>query len=128
MRRFAAICLLLVLAACAQPQDAGVRRQLVFFQEWSAAMDQEAQDAVSAAAAVVKANPASPVTVIGYADPEGSPQANREISRARAQVVTDALVKAGIPVGQIVWQAKGSTAFIGTSLESRRVEIVVTPR
>lgn len=128
MRRFAALCLMLLLAACAQPQDSGARRQLVFFQEWSAAMDQEAQDAVNAAAAVVKANPTSPVTVIGYADPEGSPQANREISRLRAQVVTDALVKAGVPATQITREAKGSTAFVGTSLESRRVEIVVTPR
>lgn len=128
MRRLTALCLMLVLTACAAPQDAGARRQLVFFHEWSAGLDQEAQDAVNAAAAVVKANPASPVTVIGYADPEGSPQANRDISRARAQIVMDALVKAGVPAGQITREAKGATAFIGSSLESRRVEIVVTPR
>lgn len=128
MRRFAVICLLLVLSACATDRDPGVHRHLVFFQEWSADMDQEAKDAVAAASAVVKRHPGVPVTVIGYADPEGSSQANRDISRLRAQVVVDALVKDGVPAAQITRQSKGATAFVATSLESRRVEIVVNGR
>jgi cytochrome c oxidase subunit II len=125
MCRFAAICLLLALAACAQPADNVPSRQLVFFQEWSARLDPEATDAVNAAATFVKTHPGAPITVIGYADPTGSPQANIDISRARAQVVTDALVKAGVPAERITRQANGATAYIATSLESRRVEIVV---
>jgi len=125
MRRFAAICLLLVLSACAQGPDVGTNRQVVFFQEWSANLDTEAQAAVDAAAAIVKQHPGVPVTVIGFADPDGSPQANIDISRLRAQVVVDALIKDGVPAGQITRQAKGSTAFVSMSLESRRVEIVV---
>ncbi len=126
MRRLAAACLLIVLAACAPADpDPGTHRGLVFFQEWSANLDEEGQGAVDAAAAVVKRHPGVPVTVIGFADPEGSPQANIDISRLRAQVVVDALIKDGVPAAQIIRQAKGATAFVSTSLESRRVEIVV---
>jgi outer membrane protein OmpA-like peptidoglycan-associated protein len=125
MRRFAAIALLLTLAACAPPQDSATRRMPVFFQEWSANLDQEATDTVNAAASVVKEHPGWPVSVIGFADPEGSPQANRDISQLRAQVVTDALVKAGVPAAQITRSARGATAYVSMSLESRRVEIVV---
>lgn len=126
MRRFAVLSLLIALAACASVAPySGVHRHLVFFQEWSANLDAEAQGAVDAAAAIVKAHPGVPVSVIGYADPEGSPQANIEISRLRAQVVVDALVKDGVPAEQITRQAKGATSFVNTSQESRRVEVVV---
>lgn len=128
MRRFAAIFLLITLAACAKAPDPGVHRHLVFFQEWSANLDAEAMDAVNAAAAIVKRHPGVPITVIGFADPEGIPKANRDISHARAQMVTEALVKAGVPTAQITPAAKGATAFVSTPLESRRVEIMVNGR
>jgi len=115
--------LLLLVAACATTHP-GTHRQVVYFQEWSARLDENAQAAVDASAAFVKQHPMGLVTVIGYADPEGSAQANIEVSRARAQMVVDALVAAGVPAARIKREAKGETAYVQNSLESRRVEIV----
>jgi outer membrane protein OmpA-like peptidoglycan-associated protein len=124
MRRLAAIAILLLAAACAAPP--GPQRQVVFFDEWSAALDSHALGVVKAAAEAAMKQANAPVTVIGYADPEGSPEANIAISRARAENVVAELVKAGLPAGRINRQARGATAFTGTApVESRRVEIVI---
>jgi outer membrane protein OmpA-like peptidoglycan-associated protein len=115
--------LLLLVAACAN-QHPGTHRQLVYFTEWSAKLDETAQAAVTASADFVKQHPAGVISVIGYADPEGSSQANLDLSRARAQMVVDALIAAGVPAERIRRDAKGETAYVQNSLESRRVEIV----
>ncbi len=65
--------------------------------------------------------------VIGFADPVGSAQANIDVSRLRAQVVTDELTANGIDAGRIQRSARGATQFQLTAQESRRVEIVVGP-
>jgi cytochrome c oxidase subunit 2 len=131
MRRFAAICpvlsicLVLLISACATDPHPGPHRQLVFFEEGSAGLDAQSQAAVNAAAAFVKQHPALPIMVTGYADPVGSLEANVVLSRARAQAVIDALVKAGVPAALITSQARGETQFVATSQESRRVEIAI---
>mgnify|MGYP003352092139 CR=1 FL=1 len=58
--------LLLLVAACAN-QHPGTHRQLVYFTEWSAKLDENAQAAVNSSAAFVKQHPVGVVTVIGYA-------------------------------------------------------------
>jgi len=115
--------LLLLVAACAT-QHPGTHRQLVYFQEWSYQLDATAQAAVDTSVAFVKRHPTGMVTVIGYADPEGTSAENLKLSRDRAQAVVNALVAAGIPEARIKREAKGKTEFVQSSLESRRVEIV----
>jgi outer membrane protein OmpA-like peptidoglycan-associated protein len=122
--------LLLACSACAAQtgaRSADEQKYLVFFQEWSAQLDTPAQGAITAAAAEAKAHPTEHVTVTGFADPTGSPQANVEISRLRAQVVSDALVSNGVDQARISRSARGATEFMANSLESRRVEIAVGP-
>jgi outer membrane protein OmpA-like peptidoglycan-associated protein len=124
MRRALAIALLLTLGACVMPAPPG-QRFVVFFTEFSAQLDEPAKLAIAGAANYSKQHPAFPVQVVGLADPTGSPQANVDLSRLRAQVVSDALVAGGVPVAGITRQARGGTGFTLDSQESRRVEITV---
>jgi outer membrane protein OmpA-like peptidoglycan-associated protein len=130
MRRLCAIALLLAVAGCAQPQPPSpdAPRVVVFFQMWSAAIDDPAQAAIMQAAANAKAHPEQRVVVIGFADSAtGSPAANVDISETRAQVVADALVDNGVAPGRITINARGATDFALNPTESRRVEVVVAP-
>jgi outer membrane protein OmpA-like peptidoglycan-associated protein len=79
------------------------------------------QDAATAA----KAIRLSHVTVLGYADTEGSTKANMDLTQQRVNVVRDALVRAGYPKDDISVKAQGSVTPVGDSQESRRVEITI---
>ncbi len=116
--------LLAFLGACAAGAQSG-QKFSVFFQEWSAALDDAAIGTVSGAARWANEHPGAPVTVTGYADPQGSKQANVAMSRTRAQVVVDQLVRDGVARGRIRLAAHGPTDYTLSSIESRRVEIAV---
>jgi outer membrane protein OmpA-like peptidoglycan-associated protein len=122
MRRLV-VSLLLAIAACTAPLPPASQKVVVYFQEWSAALDDNAQSAITSAAKWAAANPTLPLTVSGYADPEGSKQANIDLSRTRAQVVKDQLVTDGVSPDRIVLTAYGSVDFAQSSIESRRVAI-----
>ena len=124
MRRFACL-LVLALAACTVPATAPPHKVVVFFQEWSAAIDKPAAGAITEAAQWAKEHPADAIKVAGYADPTGSALANDYMSRTRAQVVADQLVADGVDRSRIIIAAHGSVDFTLTSQESRRVEIAV---
>jgi outer membrane protein OmpA-like peptidoglycan-associated protein len=123
MRRVLAIATLLAVGACGL--IAPGQRFVVFFQEFSAQLDDPAKGAISGAADLAKQHPELEVHVVGFADPQGSPQANIDLSRLRAQVVSDALVAGGVPAASIKREARGATNFTLSSQESRRVEITV---
>ena len=123
MRRFA--CLLLLLATACTVTGPPPHRIVVFFKEWSAAIDPPAAGAITQAAQWAKDHPADAIRVIGYADPTGSAEANVYMSRTRAQVVADQLVTDGVDRSRIVIAAQGATGFTQTTQESRRVEIAI---
>ncbi len=123
MRRLAVGLLLLSsLGACASDPPPS-QKFLVFFQEWSASLDDNAQAAITAAAGWAAQHPAQTVTVMGFAAPDGSQQANVALSRTRAQVVVDQLQRDGVDNRRIRLTAKGPTDFTLAPQESRRVEI-----
>ena len=124
MRRLAMIGLLLAVTACVPSEPPG-RKYLVFFPDWSAQLDDAGKTTIDQAALQAKAAPTAAVLVAGFATPEGTVQANRDMSRLRAQVVTDALIEAGIPRIRIVLRARGSVGFVDDAQESRRVEVSV---
>jgi outer membrane protein OmpA-like peptidoglycan-associated protein len=105
--------------------DAQPPAYLVFFLQWSAAVDGPAQDVIKNAADWIKAHPGRPTRVIGFCDPTGSRDANVLLSELRAQVVSDALVSEGVLPSMIDKIGRGSVQFAGTAQESRRVEIRV---
>jgi outer membrane protein OmpA-like peptidoglycan-associated protein len=127
MRRLALLFLLLCAATtstCAA--DPPAQKFVVFFQDWSAALDNNAQAVISNAAAWVKAHPRNIAHVNGFADTTGSKEANILLSDLRAQVVVDQLQTDGIDPSQIQQTGHGSVQFALSSQESRRVEISIS--
>ena len=124
MRRFLlSLPLLALLPACAvQPASQAF---LVFFEPWSVKLDEQGRAAIDGAAELARKSPAAVVRVVGFADPEGSAAANIELSRLRAQLVVDELVKAGVTQSRIRQSGRGPTDFTHSGLESRRVEITI---
>jgi outer membrane protein OmpA-like peptidoglycan-associated protein len=120
----AMFCLPLWMAACASSPPAS-QKFVVFFEGSSAALDAPAQTMISTAAKWADEHPDEVVTVAGFADPEGSPQVKVAISRIRAQVVADQLLRDGVARTRIRMTAQGPTDFTLTSLESRRVEVAI---
>jgi outer membrane protein OmpA-like peptidoglycan-associated protein len=126
---FAALGLAISAIAPLQAQNAtgssSGRAYVVFFQEWSAALDTPALQTIAAAAAIAAKDPNAPVIVTGYADPLGSVQANIYLTETRAQVVTDQLTADGVNPVRIRQRAAGKVGFQLTSQESRRVVIAI---
>jgi cytochrome c oxidase subunit 2 len=98
---------------------------VVFFQSWSAKLDDPALRAVQAAADWAKQHPQEKLVVIGYASTVGTAQANQDLSRLRAQIVSDTLVADGVPVERIRRRALGPVDYTLDPQETRRVEIAL---
>ena len=98
----------------------------IFFAEWSAAMDNDAHTTIASFASWARDNPATAVDLVEFLDPAG-PKAIADLSRLRAQLIEDALVKAGVAAGRI-GRASGRMGDVaGQAQESQRIDIVVRP-
>ena len=125
MRRLTVLGLVCALGACVAPAPAS-QRYAVFFQQWSVALDDSAKSVVSDAASWANSHPSAQVHVIGYADPEGSAQVNKDLSRTRAQAVADGLKADGVAQQRIHIHGAGEVEYAMDSQESRRVTISLT--
>jgi outer membrane protein OmpA-like peptidoglycan-associated protein len=121
MRSVFALLLLALSAGCAAAQ--APPSYVVFFQEWSSALDDSGNGVIAHAAAWAKAHPAATVQVTGFADPTGSHRANILISELRAQVVVDQLTADGIDPSRISQVGEGSVQPALSTQESRRVQV-----
>ena len=124
---------LLLLLICTAIGSAGAadppaQKFVVFFQEWSAAIDDPALAVISQAADWVKSHPGNVAHVNGFASPVGSRQANVLLADLRAQVVTDQLQSDGVDPKRVQQRGRGPVAFALTAQESRRVEISISRR
>ena len=122
--RLAVIGLVLAgLAACtaatAEPQEPAY---IVFFTPLSAELDEAALGVVANAGRAAQAGPGRRVVVAGYANRIGSTDADRTLSKLRAQVVADRLAAQGVAPGRIALRPKGAVGG-DPGIESRRVEI-----
>lgn len=98
----------------------------IFFAEWSAALDQDAQTTIASFASWAQGNPATQVDLVEFLDPAG-PKAIADLSRLRAQLIEDALVRAGVALERIGRAAGNVGDVAGQAQESQRVDIVVRP-
>lgn len=104
------------------PAPVNQRAFPVFFEAWSANLDDPALQGLDRVAELAKANPQRRLLVVGFADPRGTREANVILSRLRATLVRDTLVEKGVPAGRIRIEYRGPTPGF-ESLESRRVEV-----
>jgi outer membrane protein OmpA-like peptidoglycan-associated protein len=123
MRRVVFLFLLCFAIARADAAEPTPQKLVVFFQEWSAKLDDAALAVIDQAAANAKAHPTAIVRVEGFADPTGSHAANALLADLRAQVVMDQLQTDGVPVAHLQGRGRGGVHFALSSQESRRVEI-----
>jgi len=111
--------------SAAQAADPQPTRFVVYFQPWSAALDDSAKDVIAKAADMMKSNSRAHAMVQGYADTTGSKKANLLMSDLRSQIVVDELQADGAASIKIKQAGHGSVQFLISSQESRRVEIAV---
>jgi len=120
---------LLALAACQQPSaPAPAPVTVVFFNEDSAALDENGRAVVAQAAGLAKERPGQVVRVLGFAaNDTGTRGFNRALSEARARHVGDHLVEAGIERSRIRIESRGAIAATDPSFptEARRVDILI---
>ena len=128
MHRLGLVLLLLVAATGSVDAADPPQNFVVFFQEWSAAIDDPALMVIAQAAQWVKAHPGDVARINGFASPTGSKQANILLSDLRAQVVVDQLISDGVDAGRLRQRGHGSVQFALSAQESRRVEIAIGGR
>ena len=131
MRNLACAMLLVLLAACmpmtAPPPSgmADIDRVLVYFDEFSANLTPEAQRSIAEAARRAQAAQARGIRIEGRASATGSVEANKLLAATRTQVVSDELVKDGVPLPMIRQAPIGQTGTGDLGVAERRVDIVL---
>ena len=104
---------------------------LVFFDFDSAKLTPEALEIVKTAADAAKKGKRKRIALTGHADRAGPAEYNLKLSARRADTVKAALVKLGIPAGEITTEAKGETDPLVPTADgvpepqNRRVEILL---
>jgi outer membrane protein OmpA-like peptidoglycan-associated protein len=104
---------------------------MVFFDTNSTALSQQSSTTVMEAANVAKSTPNARVSVTGYADTDGSPGYNQQLSIRRADAVKTALVRNGIAPQAITVNGAGEGGLLietpdqTKNEKNRRVQIVV---
>ena len=96
----------------------------VFFAEWSAMLDRDANSVIASVAAWAAENPAAGVELVEFLDPDG-PGAIADLSRLRAQLVENKLVEHGVAAARIGRARRGVGDVAGMAQESQRIDIVV---
>ena len=91
----------------------------IYFEPDSAEVTSEGRAVIVQAAASAKACKVSGVDVLGLADSAGAPDANLELSKRRAQSVSDALAKAGLPAAEFKLAAAGQAGSLSRDGEAR---------
>jgi len=84
----------------------------VYFDPWSAQLTPEGGAVIKAAADSVRGCRISSVEVLGLADAAGGPQVNLELSRHRADAVSQALAAAGLPSAEFRVAAAGQAGSV----------------
>ncbi len=101
---------------------------VLHFAPGSAALPASEKAKLQAVAHYLARHPHASVTITGWSDTTGSPKANRELSRARANAVYDALNARGLPLDtQVAVIGAGAAGTEEGDPIGRRVKIEVRP-
>ena len=105
----------------------------VSFASGSASLDSKLHPTLDKIAATLNEYAQTSVTVVGYTDSVGSAEANRELSRRRADAVADYLSQHGVSRSRISVDSRGEEEPVATNdteagrAQNRRVEMLVRP-
>jgi outer membrane protein OmpA-like peptidoglycan-associated protein len=113
------------------PQTVGAMTKSVHFDTGSVALSDDDRAALDEVSGFIAQYPISTVIITGYADTQGSLEANRALALRRAQAVAQALRGLGGPLaGSVSVVAVGEpegAADSEASPDNRRVDILVAP-
>jgi OOP family OmpA-OmpF porin len=104
------------------------------FETDSAVIRPESRDQMRNIATILRAYPASRVKIGGYTDNSGNPDANKQLSQARAEAVCDALEAQGVDRSRVQAEGYGDQHPIADNntaegrAKNRRVAILVTQK
>jgi cytochrome c oxidase subunit II len=113
-------------AAASGEQTASAQANLpasIYFETGKDTLPADANNAVQAAAAYVKAHPDAKIALSGFTDATGGADLNADLAKRRAQAVRDALKAAGVSEDRIVLKKPESVTGGTNAKEARRVEI-----
>jgi OOP family OmpA-OmpF porin len=132
MRKFLVMGAILSTAGCAMmdmgnPPAATSPATPVFFQPFSSSLDQPALSTIASAAKAANLKPESKVVVVGAADNTGASDANKTLSKARAEIVAGQLIADGVDQSRVhAWGVGETGAPSDMSQDSRRALIEIT--
>ena len=84
----------------------------IYFEPWSAELTQEGRLVIDTAARNMRGCRVAAVDVLGLADAEGAPGPNLELSKKRAEAVSQALAAAGLPAAEFRVAAAGQAGAV----------------
>lgn len=84
-------------------------------------------ESLDAVATYLKAHETAKVSLSGFHDASGNAQHNDDLAKARALIVRDALVSAGIAVERVQLEKPSVTTGSGDARDARRVEVTIQP-
>ena len=131
--RLVMILVMLVVSAAASAQTApGATPQtnprfLVYFDEFSAFLSDEAKTVIADAAKRARESGARRIVVQARASATGTVETNKYLAQTRSSIVTDQLEADGIARGMIQQEPIVQTGSSDPSVYNRRVDIILEP-
>ena len=114
---------------CQDEVEALLEARTIRFEEGSSRLDRASRMLIDEVAAALRPCLGSKISITGHTDESGPEEANIALSRARALVVRDALIRRGIPGEDLIASGAGSNQPIeGLSPQdsaNRRIEFSV---
>jgi outer membrane protein OmpA-like peptidoglycan-associated protein len=122
-----AAAVVLMTAGCSASVTPPLAKQeyLVFFDDFSAHLSDEARAVIDSAATEAKRRQTKRIRVEASANASGSPDATMKIARTRAAMVRDALVSDGVSDATILLVPLGQMGTTDTSVMMRRTAIIL---
>jgi outer membrane protein OmpA-like peptidoglycan-associated protein len=125
--------LLLMLAAASAasaqtaptPTSSELPRFLVYFDEFSANLSDEAKSVIADAAKRARASGAKAIVVQARASSTGTVETNKYLAQTRSSVVTDQLEADGIARTMVRQEPIGQTGSDDPTVYNRRVDIIL---
>jgi outer membrane protein OmpA-like peptidoglycan-associated protein len=109
----------------ANPATAEIPRFLVYFDEFSANLSDEAKATIADAAKRARDTGAKAIVVQARASATGKAETNKYLAQTRSSIVTDQLEEDGIARTMIRQEPIGQTGSSDPSVYNRRVDIIL---